>query len=96
MLSLCESEVLQEYINKPRSQMTEEEKKRIKYASIRKREQMRKAAATFKAQKMFDSKNPAVEREYKKFLQQQKKEYQKFIHQQKQQIQKSKPAAGKK
>jgi len=52
MLSLFESEVLQEYINKPRSEMTPEEKRRIKYASIKKREQIRKAAAVYHVRAM--------------------------------------------
>ena len=82
MLSLCESEILQEYIDKPRSEMTEAEKKRVKYASIKKREQMKKQqTANFKPIKMFDLNNPAVERDYKKYLQQ---------------LKKSKMAAGKK
>ena len=82
MLSLCESEILQEYIDKPRSEMTEAEKKRVKYASIKKREQMKKQqTANFKPIKMFDLNDPAVERDYKKYLQQ---------------LKKSKMAAGKK
>lgn len=82
MLSLCESEILQEYIDKPRSEMTEAEKKRVKYASIKKREQMKKQqTVNFKPIKMFDLNNPAVERDYKKYLQQ---------------LKKSKMAAGKK
>lgn len=57
MLSLCESEVLQEYINKPRSEMTEAEKRRIKYASIKKREQMRKAAKNYQVREMIPLKD---------------------------------------
>jgi hypothetical protein len=41
MLCICEHISLFEYIYTPPSERTEEEKKRIKYASIKKREKLR-------------------------------------------------------
>ena len=65
MLSICESVVLQEYINKPRSEMTPAELKRIKYASIKKRESMNRQKQVQIPEEIFDMFDPRVERRYK-------------------------------
>jgi hypothetical protein len=65
MLSIFESVVLQEYINKPRSEMTAAEKKRIKYASIKKRESLAKQRQVELPEEMFDLFDPRVEQRYK-------------------------------
>ena len=66
MLSLCESEVLQEYNNRLKSEMTENEKKRIKYVNKRKREELKKAAQKFQIREMIPLKD------YKKMMQMEK------------------------
>ena len=73
MLSIFESAVLQEYINKPRSEMTPAELKRIKYASIKKREKNQKQVQI--PEEIFDLFNPAVARKY----QEAKRKYEKML-----------------
>ena len=73
MLSICESAVLQEYINKPRSEMTPAELKRIKYASIKKREKNQKRVQI--PEEIFDLFDPRVERRYREA----KKKYERMM-----------------
>ena len=73
MLSIFESAVLQEFINKPRSEMTPAELKRIKYASIKKREKNQKQVEL--PVEIFDLYNPAVQRKYKEA----KKKYERML-----------------
>lgn len=73
MLSICESVVLQEYINKPRSEMTPAELKRIKYASIKKREKNQKQVQI--PEEIFDLFDPRVERRYREA----KKKYERMM-----------------
>ena len=65
MLSIFESAVLQEYINKPRSEMTPAELKRIKYASIKKRESLTKQKQLELPVELFDLHDPKVAQRYK-------------------------------
>ena len=66
MISICENmEFLQEYINKPRSEMTPAELKRIKYASIKKRESLAKQKQVQIPEEIFDLFDPRVERRYR-------------------------------
>ncbi len=63
MLSICESiDFLLEYINKPRSEMTPDELKRVKYASIKKRESLNKQKQLELPVEMFDLYDPKVQR----------------------------------
>lgn len=65
MISICESmDFLLEYINKPRSEMTPAELKRVKYASIKKRESLTKQKQLELPVEMFDLYNPNVQRKY--------------------------------
>ena len=73
MLSICESAVLQEYINKPRSEMTPAELKRIKYASIKKRESLTKQKQLELPVEMFDLYNPNVQRKYQEIKKKRRK-----------------------
>ena len=66
MLSICENmDYLLEYINKPRSEMTPAELKRIKYASIKKRESLNKNKQLELPVEMFDLNDPRVAQRYK-------------------------------
>ena len=66
MLSICESmDFLLEYINKPRSEMTPAELKRVKYASIKKRESLNKQKQLELPVEMFDLHDPKVAQRYK-------------------------------
>lgn len=66
MLSICESmDFLLEYINKPRSEMTPAELKRVKYASIKKRESFNKQKQLELPVEMFDLHDPKVAQRYK-------------------------------
>ena len=67
------SDLILEYLNKSRSEMSEDEKKRIKYASIKKREQLKKASKEFQIEYMFDLNDPRVERRYRELLKKQQR-----------------------
>ncbi len=76
MLSICESmDYLLEFINKPRSEMTPAELKRIKYASIKKRESLTKQKQVELPVEIFDLYNPSVQRKYKEA----KKKYERMM-----------------